>query len=91
MKETLGLSDDQVTKIKAILEADAPKMKELRDDTTTKPEDRRAKFRELMEAETKEINAVLTPDQQTKWKEEMEKRRANRGAGAGGGAGGAPK
>jgi len=88
MKETLGLNDDQVTKIKAIFEADAPKLKSLRDDTALSQEDRRAKLREIIEAQTKQINDVLTPDQQTKWKEEMEKRRANRGAGrAGGGAG----
>ena len=78
MKETLSLTDDQVTKIKAIFAADADKMKALRDDSSLSQDDRRSKFQELRKGQQEQINAVLTPDQQTKWKEEMEKRRAAR-------------
>jgi len=77
MTETLGLSKEQQEKIKAILEKDAPKFKEIfakgRDKVT---DEDRAKMRELMKAQTEEISAVLTPEQKEKWKAEMEKRRA---------------
>lgn len=90
MKETLGLTDDQVAKIKAIFEENAPKMKALRDDTALSQEDRRAKFTELRTAETAAITAVLTPDQQAKFKAEQEKRRGGGRPGGPGGAGAPP-
>jgi len=51
MKEALGLSDDQVAKIKAIFES-----------RKGQPHDAAAR-----EQTEQEINAVLTPDQQAKW------------------------
>ncbi len=82
MKENLGLSDEQVAKIKPIVEADREKMKALREDTTTSQEDKRAKFMEIFKAQEEKIKPILTPEQQEKWKEQMAKmaeRRANGG------------
>ncbi len=78
MKEALTLTDDQSAKILAILQKDQEKIKPLRDDTSLSQEDRRAKMREIRQASQEEINKILTPDQQTKWKEEQAKRRPAR-------------
>ncbi len=80
MKENLGLTDDQVAKIKPIVEADREKMKALREDTATSQEDKRAKFAEILKGQSEKITPILTPEQQTKWKEQlakMQERRAN--------------
>jgi protein CpxP len=81
MKETLGLTDDQATKIQAIYAAAQEKTKPLREDKSLSQEDRRAKMGEIMKSTQEDVNKVLTPDQQAKWKAEMEKRRAARGNG----------
>ncbi len=70
MTENLGLSADQQAKIKAIFEKNAPKFKELKDkgrDNLTDA-DKKA-MSDLRKAQTEEINAVLTPEQQAKMKE----------------------
>ena len=81
MQTDLGLNDDQTAKIKAIYEksqaANGDAMKKLREDTSISQEDKRKKMGEMMASTHEEVNAVLTPDQQTKWKEEEEKRRAD--------------
>jgi len=83
MTETLGLTQDQQDKIKAIFEKNKSKADEIR----SLPEDqRRDKFREFMKSQQEDIAAVLTQEQKDKMRAEAEKRRAERGAG-----GGAPK
>jgi Spy/CpxP family protein refolding chaperone len=83
MKETLGLTDEQAAKIKAIFETSRGKFAGLKG---LKPEERRAKMREVIKGEMEEIAALLTPDQKEKWKAEMEKRRAEHGGRRGGAA-----
>ena len=77
MTEKLGLTEEQQGKIKAIIEKNMPKAKELREDTALSQEDKRAKMQELRKAEVEEIRAVLTPEQQEKMKE---LRQAGKGA-----------
>ncbi len=80
MKESLGLTDEQVAKIKPIVEADREKMKALREDSSLSQEDKRAKYTEMFKAQSEKIKPILTPEQQTKWAEQAEKmkeRRAN--------------
>ena len=79
MKETLQLSDEQVDKVKAVLTKNQEKFKALREDQALSQEDRRAKMREAFQAMDEELKPILTPEQQAKWKEEREKRRAQRG------------
>jgi periplasmic protein CpxP/Spy len=81
LKETLGLTDDQATKIQAIYVAAQEKTKPLREDKSLSQEDRRAKMGEIMKSTQEDVNKVLTPDQQAKLKAEQEKRRAARGNG----------
>ena len=75
MTETLGLSQEQQDKVKAIQEKNAPAMKELmakgRENLT---EEDKTKMKELMKTQMEAINAVLTPEQQEKQKAEMAKR-----------------
>ena len=77
MTETLGLTQEQQDKIKAIYDKNAPAFKELmakgRGNLT---DEDKTKLRELMKAQTEAIEAVLTPEQKEKAKAEREKRRA---------------
>jgi Spy/CpxP family protein refolding chaperone len=85
LKTELGLTDDQTAKIKAIYEKDqaknADELKKLREDTTMSREEKGKKMREIFAATAEEIKPILTPEQQTKWKEAQEKRRAEGGRG----------
>ena len=85
LTEKLNLTEDQQAKLKPILEDQSTQMKTLHDDTSLAPEDKRAKMKELHESFTEKINAVLTPDQQSKWKqmkqEMMEKHKEMKGQG----------
>lgn len=78
LKESLKLSDEQAEKLKAVFAKNQEKTKALRDDKALSAEDRRAKMREASDALDAEVKPILTPEQQTKWKEETEKRRAER-------------
>jgi Spy/CpxP family protein refolding chaperone len=76
MAETLGLTQEQQDKIKAIFEKIAPAMKELMDKGFQNlTEEDRTKMRDLMKKQFEEIDALLTPEQKEKQKAEMEKRR----------------
>jgi Spy/CpxP family protein refolding chaperone len=91
-KEKLNLTDDQAAKVKEIVEKRVEELKSLREDKTTPQQEKRAKFVEAFKAISEEILTVLTPEQQAKFKEEMEKRRAARAAGGAGAPGAdAPK
>jgi periplasmic protein CpxP/Spy len=69
LTEKLNLAEDQQAKLKPILEDQSKQMKALHDDASLAPADKHAKMKELHESFTEKINAVLTPDQQTKWKQ----------------------
>jgi Spy/CpxP family protein refolding chaperone len=77
MNTEVTLTADQKTKVTALFEEDAKKMRELRQDTSMSQEDRRAKGRELREASDKKLKEILTPAQWDKW----EKARPQRGGG----------
>lgn len=87
MKTNLGLSEDQATKIQAIMKENAPAMQALRDDNSLSQEDKRAKFQELRKKADEQIGAILTPEQKTKWeaarKEREERRKQRQGNGGG--------
>ena len=83
MTQTLGLTQEQQDKIKAIIEKNAPAMKELRDKGYKNlTEEDKTKMRDLMKKQGEEIDAVLTPEQKEKQKAEMQKRRAQGRPGA---------
>ncbi len=69
LTEKLGLTADQQSKIKAIFEQNAPKFKELmskgRENLTDAD---KTALHELMKSQGEAVNAVLTPEQQEKFK-----------------------
>ena len=75
MKEQLGLTPEQVEKIKPILEKDREKIQALRADTTTSREQKGEKMRAIITASMDQIKPILTPEQLEKFKAGMEKRR----------------
>lgn len=87
MKSSLSLTDDQVTKIKAIYEETRPAMQALRDDSSLSQDDRRAKMREIRDQINEKVGAVLTPEQKTKWEEQRRSRQGGGGQGGGSGDG----
>lgn len=67
MKTELSLSDEQYASIKKINEKYAGRRLALRHDSTTVADQRIAEVKALKAEREKEIDAVLTPDQKTKW------------------------
>jgi protein CpxP len=80
LSRVLNLDDQQKTKIRPILEEENKQMEALRTDSSLTPEDRRAKFREIHENAMKQMNPLLTPEQQEKLAR-MRKRRMERRGG----------
>ena len=77
LSEKLNLTDDQKAKLKPIFEDEMQQMKAVRDDSSLSQEQKRAKMKSIHESFHDKINAVLTPEQQAKFKqlrqEQMEK------------------
>src|SRR4029077_12926805 len=69
LTEKLDLTEDQQAKLKPILEDQAKQMKALHDDTSLAAADKHAKMKELHDSSVEKLNAILTPDQQAKWKQ----------------------
>jgi len=84
----LNLTDDQKTKVTALLEKEAKEMRALREETDR--DTRREKMRAIRQEQDKELKTILTADQQEKWKELREQMRQRRQHGAGGAGEAAP-
>jgi Spy/CpxP family protein refolding chaperone len=69
LTEKLNLTEDQQAKLKPILEDQSKRMKALHDDTSLTPTDKQAKMKEIHESSIEKFNTILTPEQQTKWKQ----------------------
>ena len=82
----LTLTTDEQTQIKPILETEVTQMQSIRADTSLAPADRRSKMTDARTTANTAINAILTPDQQTKYAA-MQQRMRTRGGGGGGGGG----
>jgi periplasmic protein CpxP/Spy len=74
----LNLTDDQKTKIKPILEEQSKQMQQLRQDSSSPREERRAKMKQIHESTMTQVRPILNADQQKKL-EEMMSRRPERG------------
>ena len=80
LTEKLSLTQEQQDKIKAIYAKNAESNKALREKGFQNlTEEERTKFREAMQAQTEEVNAVLTPEQKEKMKELAPRRGEGRG------------
>ena len=69
LTEKLNLTDEQRAKLKPILKDQAQQLKAIHDDTSLSPEQKHAKMKAIHESLHEQINAVLTPEQQVKFKE----------------------
>jgi periplasmic protein CpxP/Spy len=69
LSEKLNLTDDQKAKLKPILQGQVQQMKAAREDSSLSEEQKRAKMKSIHESLHDQINAVLTPEQQAKFKQ----------------------
>lgn len=65
----LNLTDDQKPKVKAIMDAQMQKMRDLREDDSLSKDDKRAKMKTIHDDTATQLKTVLTPDQFSKWQE----------------------
>jgi uncharacterized membrane protein YgcG len=84
----LTLTDDEKTKIKPILDTEVSTITAIRADTTLARADMRTKMTDARTTANTAINALLTPDQQTKFTAYQTQQQNRRGGGGGGGNGG---
>lgn len=75
LKTELGLTDEQTTKIKAILFDETAALKALRDDSSVDRKDKREKMMELRKTYREKIEAVLTAEQKAKFEKLASERR----------------
>lgn len=80
MKKELSLSDDAYKKIKAIDDAFHTQVATLRKDSTKSREDKHSAIRSLSQQRKKDIDAVLSPEQQAKWQDIQTARREQHNA-----------
>lgn len=81
----LGLTDDQKTQLKAALEDTMAKMKALHDDTSLSADDKKAKMKEIRDANQAKMKEILTPEQFAKWQKHMQQHRPGGPSGEKGG------
>ena len=75
LTEKLGLTEDQVAKIKPILKDEMEAMKALKSDASTDKKALREKRMEIAKSHAEQILAILTPEQQAKFKAMREEHR----------------
>ncbi len=80
-RQEIGLSDDQVAKLKALQEATRPQVEAIMQDQSLSREDKREKMQAIMKDSRAKIDAILTPEQREKAKEFGGKMREGRGKG----------
>ena len=71
MQETakeLNLTDEQKEKLQTVIRGQTEKLRELRQDNSLSPEDKREKFQAIREEITADVKKVLSPEQFEKWK-----------------------
>jgi periplasmic protein CpxP/Spy len=77
LTKRLGLSDDQSSKLITILQNKQQQIASVRGDSSLSPQDRRSKMRSIQQDTDSQINALLTPTQQTEYAnmKQMQKQR----------------
>lgn len=68
MAKELNLTDDQKAKIKPLLESEVADLRGIKADASMTPQQKKAKAMEIHEKYAPQMNSVLTPEQQEKWK-----------------------
>jgi protein CpxP len=87
LQTTLKLTDDQTTKITAILKVQATKMDSVRTAANGDRAAMRTAMGPIRTASNDQIKAILTPDQATAYQKLLDEQRARMQQGGGGGGG----
>jgi Spy/CpxP family protein refolding chaperone len=69
LQQTLQLSEEQTAKLKALQLQDQAEMKNIQQDTTITEANKKFRLEELKKDRRRELESILTPDQQRKYKE----------------------
>jgi periplasmic protein CpxP/Spy len=69
LSEKLNLTDDQKAKLKSILQDQMQQMKAVHEDSSLSKDQKRDKMKSIHQSFGDQINAVLTPEHQAKFKE----------------------
>jgi periplasmic protein CpxP/Spy len=80
LTEKLGLTQEQITKVTPVVTEEAAAMAALMQDKSLDRDARRAKRKEIQDSFGTKLEALLTPDQKTKW-EGLKKMRGMAGFG----------
>jgi Spy/CpxP family protein refolding chaperone len=72
----LGLTDDQKQQLKPILQAEAEKLKALRDDQSLTRPEKVEKLKTIREELLPQLKEILTPEQLAKWQKLRQERQA---------------
>jgi len=67
MSQQLNLTEDQKTKLKPILQEEAQKLRELKNDTSSSRQEKMQKAKQIHSEYKPQIDAILTPEQQQRW------------------------
>jgi hypothetical protein len=78
MKENLGLSDNQVTQIKANRSADQAKMKAIIDNSALSKFEKKEQLKTLRQEQKNNLTQILSPEQVSKMEESRKERRAGK-------------
>ena len=78
LSKELNLSDEQKEKLKPILQDEAKQMRTVHEDSSLTPDQKRDKIRQIRKTFRPQIQAVLTPEQQEKFKNLREEAREKR-------------
>jgi periplasmic protein CpxP/Spy len=84
MKTDVGLTDEQVQKVRSIYEENFGALRSTMGDPSMSREERRAAFEKARASASTAVEAILTPEQKPKWedfKKKMEQRRGQRPGG----------
>jgi len=69
MGQQLNLTEDQKTKLKPILQEEAQKLRELKNDTSSSRQEKMQKAKQIHSEYKPQIDAILTPEQQQRWQQ----------------------
>lgn len=78
MKENLGLSDNQVTQIKANRAADQAKMKAIKDNSALSKSEKKEQLKSMRQEQKNNLTQILSPEQVSKMEESRKERRAGK-------------
>jgi Spy/CpxP family protein refolding chaperone len=81
LTKDLDLTPDQQPKVKAVLDDQMQKMRDLRQDDSLSQDDKRAKGKTIRDEATAKLKEILTPEQFDKWQKISQRNRRPGGPG----------